>query len=55
MSLVFQDDGCSRFVSSQYISTLLTSHAVFGGGSKKKMFSVLWTDSEILQLEQSSS
>jgi len=50
MSLVFQDDGCSRFVSSQYISTLLTSHAVFGG-SKKKLFSVLWTDSEILQLE----
>jgi len=54
MSLVFQDDGCSRFVSSQYLSTLLTSHALFGD-SKKKMFSVLWTDSEILQLEQSSS
>lgn len=43
MSLVFQDDGCSRFVSSQYLSNLLTSHALFGD-SKKTLFSVLWTD-----------
>lgn len=43
-SLVFQDDGCSRFVSSQFLNTFLiwlTSCALFGDSKKNFGFNFM--------------